>query len=66
MAMWGWPVLWQLAEAKMTSDGGTNNELTPILAKYLDRHLVFPLLEFLQAGLAGVSKIISYSMLIKN
>ncbi len=24
------------------------HELSPVLAKYLDRHLVFPLLEFLQ------------------
>lgn len=28
-------------------------DLTPVLAKHLDRHLVFPLLEFLQSKVRG-------------
>lgn len=31
-----------------TTMASTNWELSPVLSKYLDRHLVFPLLEFLQ------------------
>jgi hypothetical protein len=38
-----------MAQALQGLKGGPEmKELSPVLSKYLDRHLVFPLLEFLQ------------------